>query len=250
MGNVAENNRICLSAGRKLMTCSISGWNSGLSSLSASSITNSPQLERFATPLFAKSKTLSMWNLYTRSCLNNTHRPGVATRMWTGLYKRMMSSFKLVPPVVTMTSTFKCFPSSLVTWEVCRASSRVGTSTSTWRVFLAGSTFSKQGITKAAVFPVPFFARARISLTQRQGDKALKHGGLRTPSSESDGDGLFLNGARFLIPLLEDSHEQFPFEVEILERVPLGAGNVFGLLTFIFFGHCGWRMRKVYVCMA
>ena len=34
----------------------------------------------------------------------------------------------LVPPVVTMTCTFMCFPSSLQTWLVCSASSRVGTS--------------------------------------------------------------------------------------------------------------------------
>ena len=44
----------------------------------------------------------------------------------------MMSSFSDVPPVVTMTWMPMCFDSSFVTCDVCRASSRVGTSTSAW----------------------------------------------------------------------------------------------------------------------
>ena len=57
--------------------------------------------------------------------------PGVPTSKWTGWYKRMISSFKLVPPVVTMTWIFRCFPSSLHTCDVWRANSRVGTSITT-----------------------------------------------------------------------------------------------------------------------
>ena len=41
----------------------------------------------------------------------------------------MMSSLRLVPPVVTMTRVFMCLPRSLQSWEVCRASSRVGSIT-------------------------------------------------------------------------------------------------------------------------
>ena len=39
----------------------------------------------------------------------------------------MMSSFKLVPPVVTMTFIPMCLESSIAICDVCRASSRVGT---------------------------------------------------------------------------------------------------------------------------
>ena len=41
----------------------------------------------------------------------------------------MMSSLRLVPPVVTMTRVLMCLPRSLQSWEVCRASSRVGSIT-------------------------------------------------------------------------------------------------------------------------
>ncbi len=48
-----------------------------------------------------------------------------------GLYNLIISSFKLVPPVVTMTCRpLRCLPSSLHICDVCRASSLVGTNTS------------------------------------------------------------------------------------------------------------------------
>jgi len=74
-----------------------------------------------------------------------------------------MSSRRLVPPVVTMTSTARCLPSSLHTCAVCRASSRVGTRMSAWISARLVSTFSSTGMQKAAVLPVPFFARASTS---------------------------------------------------------------------------------------
>ena len=37
-----------------------------------------------------------------------------------------MSSLRLVPPVVTITRVHMCFPMSLHSWDVCRASSLVG----------------------------------------------------------------------------------------------------------------------------
>ena len=55
-------------------------------------------------------------------------RPGVATIMCTVLYRRMMSSFSDVPPVVTMhwRGGSMCFPISLTMADVWSASSRVG----------------------------------------------------------------------------------------------------------------------------
>ena len=53
-------------------------------------------------------------------------RPGVATMMWTVLYRRIMSSLRDVPPVVTMQCRPMCLPISLTMAEVCNASSRVG----------------------------------------------------------------------------------------------------------------------------
>nr|GMD33218.1 hypothetical protein Iba_chr09cCG0580 [Ipomoea batatas] len=72
-----------------------------------------------------------------------------------------MSSFKLVPPVETMISICKCFASSLQTCDVCRANSRVGTRIIP--VHLKAQCYEGR-MQKAAVFPVPFFALARMSL--------------------------------------------------------------------------------------
>ena len=57
--------------------------------------------------------------------------------------------------------------SKTLTCEVCRASSRVGTRIIDWMLGLLASAFSSTGMTKAAVFPVPFFARARMSRPAR-----------------------------------------------------------------------------------
>ena len=136
------------------------------------SILQEPSL---ATPLPARSRM----------------RPGVATMMCTVSARRMMSSRRLVPPVVAITSTAMCLPSSLHTWLVCRASSRVGTRIMAARqerrfsspraggaaclgperhrahspctALTPVSTFSRTGTQKAAVLPVPFLARARMS---------------------------------------------------------------------------------------
>ena len=83
--------------------------------------------------------------------------------MCTGWCKRMMSSFSDVPPVVTITWTPRCLPSSLVTCDVWSASSRVGTSKTAWITFLVTSVFSRTGMVNAAVLPVPFLARAKMS---------------------------------------------------------------------------------------
>lgn len=76
-----------------------------------SSMTSMEQSFKTHTPFLARSSIL----------------PGVPTSKCTGWYSLIMSSFKLVPPVETMTWIFKCFPSSLQTWDVWRANSRVGT---------------------------------------------------------------------------------------------------------------------------
>src|SRR5690606_4161530 len=55
-GNVALNNMTCRSLGQKPRSCSMTGVNSGESSLSASSMTNVWQAERSATPFPARSK--------------------------------------------------------------------------------------------------------------------------------------------------------------------------------------------------
>ena len=52
---------------------------------------------------------------------------------------------------------------SFLTCDVCRASSRVGTRMRAWISLRAGSTRSRTGIVNAAVLPVPFLARARMS---------------------------------------------------------------------------------------
>jgi len=129
------------------MSCSITGWNSGESSLSASSITSMRAEDSLATPFAARSSSL----------------PGVATTQWTGWCSRTMSSRSEVPPVVTITSAPRCFPSSRATCEVCSASSRVGTRITAWISLRLVSRRSRTGMQKAAVLPVPFLARARMS---------------------------------------------------------------------------------------
>jgi len=76
-----------------------------------SSITSIVQSFRTHTPFLVRSSIL----------------PGVPTSRWTGWCNRMISSLRLVPPVVTITWMFKYLESSLQTCEVWRASSRVGT---------------------------------------------------------------------------------------------------------------------------
>lgn len=67
------------------------------------------------------------------------------------------------PPVVTMTFTPRCCPKVLHTCDVCKASSRVGTNIKACVFWFLGSTLSSVGMMKAAVLPVPFFARASMS---------------------------------------------------------------------------------------
>mmetsp|Transcript_2706 Transcript_2706/g.6776 ORF Transcript_2706/g.6776 Transcript_2706/m.6776 type:complete len:208 (-) Transcript_2706:366-989(-) len=147
IGKVAENRRICRSGAMKPITCSTSPINSGESSLSASSRAIIAHCCRLATPFCAMSRM----------------RPGVAMMMCTVLYRRRMSSFKLDPPVLTMISRLRYLPRSRHTCDVCSASSRVGTRIIAWIAFFEESTFSRTGTTNAAVLPVPFFARARMS---------------------------------------------------------------------------------------
>lgn len=106
---------------------------------------------RSATPLLARSRI----------------RPGVPTITCTASSKRTISSRSSVPPVVTITLIPKCLPRVLQTCDVCIANSRVGTRMRACTLLFFGFTFWRAGITKAAVFPVPFLARARISLPVR-----------------------------------------------------------------------------------
>lgn len=77
----------------------MTGVNSGERSLSASSMTKMGHSLKSAMPLPAKSRM----------------RPGVPTRTWTASPRRIMSSRRVVPPVVTMTLIPVCLPSVLQT---------------------------------------------------------------------------------------------------------------------------------------
>lgn len=58
----------------------------------------------------------------------------------------MMSSRRLVPPVVTITFTSMCFASSIQIWDVCSANSLVGTMTNAWITSFRGSTLNEYKI--------------------------------------------------------------------------------------------------------
>ncbi len=73
-------------------------------------------------------------------------------------------------------------------------------------------------MTKAAVLPVPFFARARISRWR----------GRR--------NGFLLNGGRFFEPGFEDAHEQLALEEHVLEFGAFCRCYIFRLRAIIFFG--------------
>ena len=113
----------------------------------------------------------------------------------------------------------------------------------------------------APVFPVPFFALAKISLNQNiiyqdnlppsikypRGD-TVPHGS--SPSREGNGDAGFLDWAGFLPSFLENTlqrwwsvkvklilegyHEQFSFQTKVFKLVALGVGHVGGLFPPIF----------------
>ena len=146
-GNVALKSMTWRSLGRKPSNCSIVGVNSGESSLSASSITKVVHSSSLTTSFLAKSAM----------------RPGVPTMTCTVSFRRMMSSLRPVPPVVTMTLTPRYCPKVLQTCDVCKASSLVGTRMRACVFWLLGSILSRVGTMNAAVFPVPFFALASIS---------------------------------------------------------------------------------------
>lgn len=146
-GNVALNNIVWRSVGKYANSCSMIRVNSGLRSLSASSIMKIGHSLKSATPFPARSRIL----------------PGVPTSICTASFSRMISSFRPVPPVVTMTLMPRYLPKVLQTWDVCKANSLVGTRINTWVFVLLGLTRSSAGMTNAAVFPVPFFALARMS---------------------------------------------------------------------------------------
>ena len=79
-------------------------------------------------PTSSMTRILHACSLHTPLLDRSRMRPGVATTTWMVWYSLMISSLRLVPPVVTITSTLVCFPSSLHTCAVCSASSLVGTS--------------------------------------------------------------------------------------------------------------------------
>ena len=147
MGNVALKSITWRSLDTKFKSSSIVGVNSGERSLSASSITTVTHSLRSRTSFLARSAI----------------RPGVPTMIWTASFSRMISSFKPVPPVVTMTLIPKNLPNVLQTCDVCKASSRVGTRIRACVFEFFASIFSRVGMRNAAVFPVPFFALASMS---------------------------------------------------------------------------------------
>ena len=99
--------------------------------------------------------------------------PGVPTTTWTGAVlfrKRCISSFKFVPPVLTIHCTFKYFPISFTVDDICKANSLVGTNIKAlieFVFFLSVFINCNIGITKEPVLPVPFLARAIIFLPKR-----------------------------------------------------------------------------------
>lgn len=136
IGKVAENSITCLSLGHKFNSCSTTGVNSSLRSLSASSMTKLVHFRRSAIPFPPKSNIL----------------PGVPTRIWTGSFSRNMSSRRPVPPVVTMTWRPGILaPRVLQTCEVWRASSRVGTRMRDWIWGRLTSILFSVGMRKEAV---------------------------------------------------------------------------------------------------
>eukprot|EP00955_Chlamydomonas_euryale_P087206 364277-Chlamydomonas_euryale.AAC.13 len=109
-------------------------------------------------------------------------RPGVATTTCTDPWKRMMSSFSDVPPVVVTTSTLRKNNEARTAHAIehqkhgCSLKGLHGRharlavmtiqncdSSPPWISFLVGSIFSSTGMQKDAVLPVPFLARARMS---------------------------------------------------------------------------------------
>ena len=90
-GKVAENNRVCLFLfENNLFISSITEKNSLERSLSASSRISISHFERMRIFLLSRSSIL----------------PGVPTKTWIDWYIRIISSFKKVPPVVTIIFKF------------------------------------------------------------------------------------------------------------------------------------------------
>jgi len=153
VGMVAENNAIWMSPGISLKISLIWSLNPLPSISSASSSTNNFKWSAFKCSFFNMSWTL----------------PGVPTITCTPSFSFLISSPMLVPPVQMWTEIFRYSPKQRMTFWICWASSLVGAKTNAWHFWLPGSINYNKAIAKVAVFPVPDWACAIVSLDLRIG---------------------------------------------------------------------------------
>ena len=92
-----------------------------------------------------------------------------------------------------------------------------------WIVFLEVSIFSRIGITKAPVLPVPFLALAITLLPRRFLVKRFKK---LDYTIEDNGNTLFLDGRRLFEALFNKTHHEFFSLDKVFKIVTFGGSNV------------------------
>lgn len=128
-----------------------------------------------------------------------------------------MSSLRLVPPVLTIIWMFGMYlAKSLRTAEVWSASSLVGTKTRACILSFVSSIRFSNGITKAAVFPVPFFART-ITFFPSQNIGTVKN----------IWNNFFLNWGWGIKSFSYYPHMELFLELEVLPIQPFSICNIF-----------------------
>ena len=133
-----------------------------------------------------------------------------------------MSSLRLVPPVVTMARTPVYLLSSLHSCEVCRASSRVGTTTSAGG--REGGTEGRGGETHTHTHTLNVVEFCVRLLENRDEVGSGLSGAVLGPgkdvaAGQRDGNALLLDGRGSLVAFLKDPHQQVPVEAVVLKLV-------------------------------
>ena len=132
----------------------------------------------------------------------------------------MISSFKSVPPVVTIMRISKCLASSMQIWLVWSASSRVGTTIKAVEGKSNGNSPAWRSQRKIVTLDMPFcwnnLFQDRYTVSACLSCSILSSCQNIT-SREGHRDTNFLNGRRSFPALFENSHEKFTLQTEVLK---------------------------------
>lgn len=132
-----------------------------------------------------------------------------------------MSSLRLVPSVITMTMSM-CFATSMHIIDVCKANSL-------WRVLGCNPSWYRISV----ILSCAVLCSSKYVLF-----------------SQCYWNGSLWNRRRFVLTLLENSHEQFPLQTNLFGFVLLALGNITCLNTSIFWWNFDFHPKSFTLSMS